>query len=96
MSDSSPDIAGLIAEATELQWVNCVIIAGTALVLYEYFITFSTEIQEIWNSKFTGARVLFCLTRYFYLFYLVFNCATNFSPIASKMVVADLTLWPKS
>ncbi|TDL21508.1 hypothetical protein BD410DRAFT_898851 [Rickenella mellea] len=71
MSDSSPDIAGLIAQATQLQFNNCIVISATALVFYDYALTFSTEKSEIWNSKFTGAQALFFLTRYSFMIYTV-------------------------
>ena len=35
-----------------------------ALVLYEYIVTFSTEVQLFWGRKITGATVLFFLNRY--------------------------------
>ncbi|OCH86723.1 hypothetical protein OBBRIDRAFT_837966 [Obba rivulosa] len=38
--------------------------ATTALVVYEYCITFEMELQHIWGRKFTGTTVLFFLNRY--------------------------------
>jgi len=45
--------------------------AAHALFFYEYIITFSQEIQFVWNGKLTGANVLFGLNRYLTLFYCI-------------------------
>ncbi|TDL18649.1 hypothetical protein BD410DRAFT_489666 [Rickenella mellea] len=67
MSDSSADVAELIAQASQIRFSVCVNIAGTALIFYDYVLTFSTEVSEIWNSKFSGAHTLFYLNRYSYI-----------------------------
>lgn len=36
----------------------------TAIIAYEYILTFRQEIDYFWKGKFTGASVLFFLTRY--------------------------------
>ncbi|TDL19088.1 hypothetical protein BD410DRAFT_449904 [Rickenella mellea] len=93
MSDSSPDIYGLIAEASQIQFDAYITVAGAALVFYDYALTFSTEISEIWNSKFTGAQVVFLLTRYSFLVFTVSFGALNFIQNQSLTVgVAGFTL----
>ncbi|TDL16081.1 hypothetical protein BD410DRAFT_649415 [Rickenella mellea] len=102
MSDSSSDIAGLIAEASQMyveylfinnsiphassQFANCVTISGTALIFYDYALTFSTEVSEVWNSKFSGAQALFLLTRYSYLVVTLLYCANTLSQNPSETV----------
>ena len=36
----------------------------TALVFYEYAITFDLEVQQIWKGNISGVTILFILTRY--------------------------------
>ncbi|TDL16100.1 hypothetical protein BD410DRAFT_650697 [Rickenella mellea] len=57
---------------------TCITISGTVLVLYDYFLTLPAEILEIWNSKFTGAKALYFVTRYSYIVYTLFLFALNF------------------
>ncbi|TDL16085.1 hypothetical protein BD410DRAFT_649748 [Rickenella mellea] len=57
-----------------------------ALVFYEYALTVSTEISEIWKSKFNGAQALFFLTRYPYMIFTVLLCITTLSPNPSETV----------
>ena len=40
-----------------------------ALVIYEYLVTFSTEVQLFWAGEVTGASVLFFVNRYMLLVY---------------------------
>ncbi|TDL16092.1 hypothetical protein BD410DRAFT_650191 [Rickenella mellea] len=103
MSDSSSDIAGLIAEASQAQVAYHVKIAGMALVFYDYALTFPTEVSEVWNSKFSGAQVLFFATRYSYMLYVVMNGAFSFPQNPSETMSSDgrhfyllgrhLTIW---
>ncbi|TDL17902.1 hypothetical protein BD410DRAFT_793780 [Rickenella mellea] len=85
MSDSPPDIAGLIAQATQGQFANGVLVSATTLVFYDYALTFPTEMTEIWTSKFSGAQVLFFLTRYSYMVFTVFICVNNLTTNLSEM-----------
>ncbi|TDL20731.1 hypothetical protein BD410DRAFT_804858 [Rickenella mellea] len=71
MSDSSPDIAGLTAEASQILFNNRIVISGTALAFYDYAMTFPTEVSEIWSAKFSGAQALFFMTRYSFIVYMV-------------------------
>ncbi|TDL18686.1 hypothetical protein BD410DRAFT_806397 [Rickenella mellea] len=81
MSDSSPDIARLIAAETQIKFLNTVVLSGTGkssvilvimlymlikrkvLYLYDYVLTFPTEISGIWNSKSSAAQALFFCNR---------------------------------
>ena len=42
------------------------------LVIYEYLVTFSTEVQLFWAGEVTGASVLFFVNRYMLLVYTLF------------------------
>ncbi|TDL19108.1 hypothetical protein BD410DRAFT_792524 [Rickenella mellea] len=84
MSDSSPDIAGLIAVAWQDQFGTYAGISGIALVSYEYALTFSTEVSEIWKSRFSAAQAFFFMTRYLYMFFMVVYFANAFIPYRSE------------
>ena len=43
-----------------------------ALVIYEYLVTFGTEVQLFWAGEVTGASVLFFVNRYIQLVYSLF------------------------
>ncbi|TDL16089.1 hypothetical protein BD410DRAFT_795721 [Rickenella mellea] len=92
MSDSSPDIAGLTAEVTQILFLTRVLISGTALVLYDYVLTFSTEISEIWNSKFSGAQALFILSRYPNMVFMVLYSAHTLTRNPSTTVLSSNVL----
>ncbi|TDL21403.1 hypothetical protein BD410DRAFT_804317 [Rickenella mellea] len=49
-----------------------------ALIFYDYALTFPTEISEMWNSKFSGAKALFFLARYSFLVFMMLSCAINY------------------
>ncbi|TDL18625.1 hypothetical protein BD410DRAFT_792993 [Rickenella mellea] len=84
MSDSNSQ--RLLIEATQDVYFNRALIAGTCLVLYDYLLTLPSEISEICNSKFTGAKVLFFVTRYSYIVYVLFLFALNFVTHPSQTV----------
>ncbi|TDL21208.1 hypothetical protein BD410DRAFT_899032, partial [Rickenella mellea] len=97
MSDSSPDIASLIAEASQILFFNRVAIFGAVLIFYDYALTFSTEVSEIWNSKFSGAQALFFLTRYSYMVVTVLYSAENLiqnpSQTVCRVLSVNVTTW---
>ena len=37
---------------------------ATALLFFDFLLTFPDEVQRIWRRRVTGATVIFCLTRY--------------------------------
>ncbi|KAL1951291.1 hypothetical protein VTO73DRAFT_440 [Trametes versicolor] len=43
---------------------NCLGLTVMTIIAYEYILTFRQEIDYFWKGKFTGASVLFFLTRY--------------------------------
>ena len=58
-----------------------------ALIIYEYLVTFSTEVQLFWAGGVTGASVLFFVNRYMQLVYTLFFLL-QFSPIIHTMSVS--------
>ncbi|TDL18631.1 hypothetical protein BD410DRAFT_879842 [Rickenella mellea] len=112
MSNSSPDIAELIADAVQSEFVISATISGTgkssvklatmvdmlmeleALVFYDYALTLSTEITEIWKSKFSGVQALYFMIRYSYMAGMVLNSAAyivqNSSEQRSQVILVVL------
>ncbi|TDL17901.1 hypothetical protein BD410DRAFT_775512 [Rickenella mellea] len=68
-----------------------------ALVFYDYALTFSTEVSETWNSKFSGAQALFFLTRYSYMLFTALLCAIIFlqnpSETRCRVLTFNATVW---
>ncbi|RPD55571.1 hypothetical protein L227DRAFT_656802 [Lentinus tigrinus ALCF2SS1-6] len=58
---SSTDTAQIVAILDTLQKGVYVQWVSTALVVYDYFLTFDLEVELFWRRKFTGASVLFAL-----------------------------------
>ena len=53
--------------------------AFTALILYDYILTFSQEVRWVWKQKITGASVIFFVNRYFMLVQVALVVTTNFA-----------------
>ncbi|KAI0645031.1 hypothetical protein C8Q79DRAFT_912048 [Trametes meyenii] len=64
MSDDSQYAAEILADYPRLLTENYCIIASSALLWFDFALTFPTECRRIWNRKFTGATVVYLLTRY--------------------------------
>ena len=60
---------------------------AVVLVIYEYIITFSTEVQLFWAGEVTGASVLFFVNRYMLLVYTLFGLL-QFSPVIGTVSVS--------
>lgn len=48
-----------------------------ALLIYDYFITLPLEISEIWNSRFTAAKLFYFLNRYGVIAFYCVNCVLD-------------------
>ena len=57
------------------------------LVIYEYLVTFSTEVQLFWAGEVTGASVLFFVNRYVQLVYTLF-APLQLSPVINTVSVS--------
>ncbi|KAI0074320.1 hypothetical protein K474DRAFT_1774105 [Panus rudis PR-1116 ss-1] len=67
MSDSSDqtDSSGITAaDYNRLYIENFCILASSVLLFYDCILTFPTEVQRIWKRKFSGATIIYVLTRY--------------------------------
>ena len=58
------------------------------LIIYEYLVTFSTEVQLFWAGEVTGASVLFFVNRYMQLVYTLL-VLFQFLPIVYTVSVSQ-------
>ncbi|TBU23594.1 hypothetical protein BD311DRAFT_68396 [Dichomitus squalens] len=54
----------LIAAYPRLLVENYCIVASSALLWFDFALTFTTEVQRIWRRRFTGATLVYLFTRY--------------------------------
>ncbi len=52
----------------------------TALLFWEYFITFEREVNYAWGRRMTSAKAVFFLNRYFNLLYTFLGFLSVFLP----------------
>ncbi|KAF8316185.1 hypothetical protein DL93DRAFT_2096467 [Clavulina sp. PMI_390] len=66
MSTASAELAAALAIQDEVDQARRFLAAGTAILAYDHALTFSDEIQHIWNSKKSNSLVvwLFLINRY--------------------------------
>ena len=57
------------------------------LMMYEYLVTFSTEVQLFWAGEVTGASVLFFVNRYIMLVYALL-ALLQLSPVVNTASVS--------
>lgn len=55
-------------------------LASSSIIVMDYLITIDQEVQHVWFSRWTSAKILFFLNRYYTLFVVVFNNFALFSP----------------
>ncbi|GLB45728.1 hypothetical protein LshimejAT787_2600610 [Lyophyllum shimeji] len=58
------DIPALVASASLLQTVKYINVASGAVLVFDYFQTLGMEVEFIWTSEWSIAKVLFLLARY--------------------------------
>lgn len=58
------DFPSLVASASLLQTVKYINVASGAVLVFDYFQTFTMEVELIWNSKWSIGKFLFLLARY--------------------------------
>ena len=46
-------------------------LTSSALVVYEYLLTFTQEVSVFWTKRQTGASILFFLNRYLLVMYMI-------------------------
>ncbi|OSC97583.1 hypothetical protein PYCCODRAFT_1471755 [Trametes coccinea BRFM310] len=64
MSDDSTYEQGIVADYPRLLVENYCIIASSALLWFDFALMFTTEYRRIWKRKWTGATLVYLLTRY--------------------------------
>ena len=62
-----------------------------ALVIYEYLVTFTTEVQLFWVRELTGASILFFINRYLMLLYILAEL-WGYSPLTGTVSVSTSML----
>ncbi|TFK41767.1 hypothetical protein BDQ12DRAFT_678457 [Crucibulum laeve] len=61
-------------------------IGAAAILVFDYFLTLSAEIEFGWKVKKTPVSILFFVNRYFSLFFTVITIASYFSPLWTQAV----------
>jgi len=56
--------AQLVASANRLRIVNCVNVVSLTILVYDYCLVLSSEVDLVWKSKWSIVKVLYLLTRY--------------------------------
>ncbi|KAH9939055.1 uncharacterized protein BXZ73DRAFT_76201 [Epithele typhae] len=79
---SSADDAEAIQEFSEFLIQGYCATVVTVLVMYEYLVTLSDEVEYFWKRKFSGASILFFANRYITLAYLLFSLASSWVPLS--------------
>ena len=62
----------------------------SALLIADFFITFTDEVQRIWRRRFTGATLIFTITRYTALFERIVLLISVLLPTIQDQVRAQL------
>ncbi|KDR86024.1 hypothetical protein GALMADRAFT_235216 [Galerina marginata CBS 339.88] len=71
-------------------------LASNAIIFYDQLITFDLEVNSIWKSRWTFAKVLFLVNRYYGLASAIFNTYAFFAPKFSEKASAicvEFYLW---
>ncbi|RPD73123.1 hypothetical protein L226DRAFT_614371 [Lentinus tigrinus ALCF2SS1-7] len=94
---SDPDYITVIAsEYYDILVNNYCVTAASVVFIYEYIITFGTEVELFWTQPKTGATMLFLLNRGIVMFFTWYDMITNFltqpSSIQSCADVVKTTL----
>ncbi|KAI0669471.1 hypothetical protein C8Q78DRAFT_977408 [Trametes maxima] len=64
MSDSSENAQAILNDYPRLIVANYCIVATSAMLWFDFALTFPTECRRIWGRKFSGATVIYLFTRY--------------------------------
>ena len=66
----------------------------SALIFFEYLLTFDQEVRLFWGKKLTGAVALFFVNRYTTIIYTIYYMLVDLVPATSA--TAQVGLWPLS
>ena len=65
-------------------------LTSSALVFFEYLLTFDQEVRLFWGKKLTGAVVLFVINRYTTLIYTIYSMLMALVPATRATVQVSL------
>jgi len=84
-------------DLASLQLSNCVSLVIVTAIAYDYILTFSREMEYIWNKPWSLVSTLFVIVRYLGLCGFMMDCflGTSFLPGPAKLcgVLEIITLW---
>ncbi|KAF7759880.1 hypothetical protein Agabi119p4_11575 [Agaricus bisporus var. burnettii] len=55
---------------SKIRHINSTELAGTTLIVFDWILTFSSEVELIWKVKWNAIKVLYLITRYFPLAFI--------------------------
>ncbi|KAM5541401.1 hypothetical protein V8D89_004955 [Ganoderma adspersum] len=84
MAESASEFASESAYRVD---ISQVLLSAITLVIYEYLVTFTTEVQLFWARELTGASILFFINRYLMLLYIMAEL-WGYSPLTATVSVA--------
>jgi len=73
-------LAFLSSAVRDIQSIRYSQLASGTVILYDHLITFGDEVELIWNTAWSPAKVLFMLNRYYILSSVIVNNYALFSP----------------
>jgi len=68
-------------------------VTSMAFLLYEHVITSGTEVEFVWNCRWSSGKVLFIVNRYFGLFTLIFNTMVFFNDSLTNEFCSGFLWW---
>ncbi|TFK66772.1 hypothetical protein BDN72DRAFT_859626 [Pluteus cervinus] len=84
----------LVQAVDDARMVNLGAAAALAWVAYDYCLTFSHEVLLIWPSRWSAAKILYLIIRYYTLFTLTINLAvvrSTLEPCAALRLTSELS-----
>ncbi|EJC99747.1 uncharacterized protein FOMMEDRAFT_22837 [Fomitiporia mediterranea MF3/22] len=84
----------LAEAALHLQATKYYAIASFAMLVYDIFLTFSTEVEKIWKRRFTAVTVLWVMIRWIYLAGIIVIYVSYFDPDWTSTVCAKYVKFP--
>lgn len=68
------------------------ILSHTAVLVYDYFLTFSMEVELVWCNKFSLTALLFYFNRYASIIEALIDCI--FTPISGGSAPVSVLYYP--
>ncbi|KAL5536449.1 hypothetical protein ACEPAF_271 [Sanghuangporus sanghuang] len=86
MTDPANSVAELVDGVQAIFNTKLVALSSLTILLYDYSITFGREKDLVWNAAFGWGKLLFLLTRYLTLGFMIFIVTILFTPNVSDEV----------